>query len=372
MGKKILIVGCGFSGAVFARLAAEKGQKVKIIDKRDHIGGNSYSYKDKETGIEVHKYGPHIFHTNSDEIWAFINRFTEFNNFTLRTKAQTGGKLFTLPVNLMTINQYFNKTFSPSEAKFFIESLRIEYPKITNFEEYITSNLGVELYEAFYKNYTIKQWGLHPKELNISTAKRLPIRYYYDDNYFNDKYQGIPIDGYTKIFERILDHENIEVELNVDFNDIRDGWEKEHSTLIYTGSIDRYFDFQFGKLPYRTLEFKEIRGEEIQGNAIINYTDLSVPYTRITEHKWFTPEKKFESSVAHIEYSKQADSENNPFYPIRNQESDALYNKYNELADKEKKVIFLGRLAEFKYYDMHQVIASSIAKFNHYWSTTEK
>lgn len=372
MSEKILIVGCGFSGAVFARLAAEKGKKVKIIDKREHIGGNSYSYEDKETGIEVHKYGPHIFHTNSQEIWEFINRFSEFNNFTLRTKALTGGKLFTLPVNLMTINQFFNKTFSPTEAKKFIESLRIEYQEITNFEEFITSNLGTELYEAFYKNYTIKQWGLHPKDLNISTAKRLPIRYYYDDNYFNDKFQGIPVDGYTKIFERMLQHDNIEVQLNTDFFEIKDDWQNEYATLIYTGSIDRYFDFKFGKLPYRSLKFEEIRGEEIQGNAIINYTDLSVPYTRITEHKWFTPERQFDSSVAHIEYSLQADSENNPFYPIRNRESDALFNKYNEFADKEKNVIFLGRLAEFKYYDMHQVIASSIAKFKNYLKTSER
>jgi UDP-galactopyranose mutase len=361
--KKILIVGCGFSGVTFGRLAAEQGFNVTIIDKREHIGGNCFSYKDEETGIEIHKYGPHIFHTNSDEVWNFVNRFTTFNNFTLRTKAFSGNSIYTLPVNLMTINQFFKKTFTPAEAESFVSSLRVKHERINNFEEFVTSSIGVELYEAFYKYYTTKQWGVHPTEINVSTAKRLPIRFYYDDNYFNDKYQGIPEEGYTKIFERMLDMENIEVLLGTDFNDWKDKWRSKYNYLVFTGSIDYYYNYCFGKLPYRTLSFKEIRGKEIQGNAIINYTDMSVPHTRITEHKWFTPGKKFENSVAHMEFSAATDSTFEPYYPVRNKESDLLFSKYEQLCKEDKDVIFLGRLAEFKYYDMHQVIGSALAKY---------
>lgn len=361
--KKILVVGCGFSGVTFGRLAAEAGFDVTIIDKRDHIGGNCYSYKDEETGVEVHKYGPHIFHTNSDEVWNFVNRFGKFNDFTLRTKARTNGGIYTMPVNLMTINQFFKKTLSPAEAEIYIEGLRVKYDRITNFEEFVTSEIGVELYEGFYKYYTMKQWGVHPTELNVSTAKRLPIRLYYDDNYFNDKYQGIPEDGYTSIFERMLDMDNIKVLLGTDFNDWKDNWQSKYDYLVYTGSIDNYYDYCYGKLSYRTLTFKEIRDKDIQGNAIINYTDMNEPFTRITEHKWFTPGKKFDRSVAHMEFSAATDSSFEPYYPVRNAESDQLFSKYEGLSAEDKNVIFLGRLAEFKYYDMHQVIGSSLARF---------
>ncbi len=363
MSKKILIVGCGFSGATFGRMAAEAGYQVTIIDRRDHIGGNAYTYQDEETGIDVHKYGAHIFHTNDDKVWSFVNRFSKFNNYTNRVKAISNGRIYTMPVNLHTINQFFNKNFSPKEAEAFIESLRVPCSRITNFEEFVTSSIGVELYEAFYKYYSIKQWGVNPTEINVSTAKRLPIRFVYDDNYFSDKYQGIPVDGYTALFERMLDHPNIRVILKTEYAGLKDTWRQRYNTMVFTGTIDYYFDHCFGKLPYRTIRFEEIRDKEIQGNAVINYTDMSKPYTRIIEHKYFAPGKKYESSVGYVEYSEAADSSRDPYYPVRNEESDKIYAQYDKLAEDEKDVLFIGRLAEFKYYDMHQVIGAALAAF---------
>ena len=360
---KILIVGAGFSGAVFARLAADAGHNVSIIDRRNHIGGNCYSYSDKETGVEVHKYGPHIFHTNNKEIWGFINKYTEFNSYVNRVKAITNGSVYSLPINLGTINQYFGKTFNPAQAKKFIEKKRIKKTKINNLQDYVINSIGEDLYEAFYKNYSLKQWGVDPKEIALSTAKRLPIRYNYNDNYFNDRYQGIPKDGYTIIFNRLLESNNIKVLLGHDFTEYKANWRENFNFLVYSGSIDEYFNFECGELPYRTVSFKELRGREIQGNAVINYTDNSVDFTRIHEHKWFTPEKTFERSIAFKEYASSTTSKFNPYYPIRNEENDKIFLKYKSLSLNEQNVIFLGRLAEYKYYDMHQVIASSMQKF---------
>ncbi len=360
---KILIVGAGFSGAVFARLATDAGHSISIIDRRNHIGGNCYSYTDKETGVEVHKYGPHIFHTNDKKVWDFINRYTDFNRYINRVKAITNGSVYSLPINLGTINQYFGKTFNPDQAKNFIEKKRINKSNINNLQDYVINSIGEELYEAFYKKYSLKQWGVDPREIALSTGKRLPIRYNYNDNYFNDRYQGIPKDGYTVIFNRLLDSKNIKVMLGHDFNEYCYNWRENFDFLVYSGSIDEYFDFECGELPYRTVTFKEIRGREIQGNAVINYTDDSVDFTRIHEHKWFTPEKSFERSVAFKEYASSTTSKYNPYYPIRNKENDKIFSEYKSLSLKEKNVIFLGRLAEYKYYDMHQVIASSMHKF---------
>jgi UDP-galactopyranose mutase len=362
----LLIVGCGFGGATFARLAAESGKTVHMIDRRNHIGGNSYSFRDAESGVEVHKYGPHIFHTSAKDIWQFINRFTSFNTYVNRVKAISNGSVYTLPINLLTINQYFHKTFNPIEAEQFIESLRVKNPEVRNFEEYVISSIGIELYNAFFKYYTLKQWGVDPKEINISTAKRLPIRFTYDDNYFTDAYQGIPTEGYTKIFERMLDHPHIKIMLENDYSEHRENWRKSYKNLIFTGSLDEYFQHQYGPLPYRTVTFKEMRGIEIQGNAVINYTDLSVKHTRIHEHKWFQPELKVHSSIAFEEYSDFATSDAEPYYPVRNPLSDKLYDKYLDLCKLEEGVWFLGRLAEFRYYDMHQVIGSASAKFKEY------
>jgi UDP-galactopyranose mutase len=358
-----LIVGCGFAGATFARMVAENGYTSHIIDKRDHIGGNSYTYRDEEIQVEIHKYGPHIFHTSSKEIWDFMNRFTSFNNFVNRVKAITGGQVYSLPINLHTINQFFHRSLNPADAEKFIDRVRYKNLNVTNFEESLLSSIGQDLYEAFFKYYTLKQWGVDPKEIIVSTAKRLPIRFNYNDNYYDDTYQGIPIEGYTKIFKRMLNHSNIKVFLETDFDEYKNNWRQKYKNLVYTGSIDEYFSYRFGYLPYRSVLFDELRGTEIQGNAVINYTDMSVPYTRIHEHKWFTPDIKFEGSIAFKEYSESSDSRKNPFYPIRNNESDRLYNKYLNLTTEESGVIFIGRLAEFKYYDMHQVIGSAISKF---------
>ncbi|MFH0734351.1 MAG: UDP-galactopyranose mutase [bacterium] len=358
-----LIVGTGFAGATFARCAADAGYTALVIDKREHIAGNSFSYADKETGIEIHKYGPHIFHTNSKDIWDFINRFTTFNNYTHRVKAVFNNSIYGLPINLHTINQFFHKTFNPKEAQAFIEKIRIDKKEINNFEDFIVSSLGEELYIAFFRDYTIKQWGKDPKEISVSTAKRLPIRFYYDDNYFNDIYQGIPTEGYTQIFNRMLDHPNIKVKLNTSFDEYKTTWKDNYKKLVFTGSIDEYFNYEFGCLPYRTVRFREIRDTDIIGTAQLNFTDKSEKFTRISEHKWFTPYKIFSQSVAFEEYSDFTDSKNEPYYPIRDVQSEILFNKYNNLTKKEKDVIFIGRLAEFKYYDMHQVIGSAIAKF---------
>lgn len=357
-----LIVGVGFAGVTFARMAAESGYASHLIERRKHIGGNCFTYTDQESQVEVHKYGPHIFHTNSKEVWEFIRRFTEFNHFVNRVKAVTNGKVFSLPISLLTINQFFGKHFNPAEAREFIKSLQINIPDVKNFEDWVLSSVGKELYEAFFKQYSIKQWGVDPKEISSSTAKRVPIRFTYDDNYYDDLYQGIPLEGYTKIFERMLDHPNIKVLLETSFDEYKTNWRQNYKKLIFTGSIDEYFDFCYGYLPYRTVIFKELRGTEIQGNAVINYTDLTVPYTRIHEHKWFTPEKKFDKSIAFEEYSQSTTSDSDPYYPFRNEKSTILYQKYADLSKIENDVIFIGRLAEFRYYDMHQVIASAMSK----------
>jgi UDP-galactopyranose mutase len=360
---KILIVGAGFAGSVFGRLGAEAGHSVTIIDRRSHIGGNAYSYKDERSGIEVHKYGPHIFNTNSDRLWLFVNRFSKFNSYVNRVRAITNGVVYSLPINLGTINQFFSSAMGPEEAEAFIRARRIKKETVTNFEEHVLNSIGEELYEAFYKHYSIKQWGINPREIPVSTAKRLPIRFNYNDNYFDSVYQGIPVDGYTELFRRMLDHENIAIRLSTDFAEYRTNWRNNFSTLIFSGSIDDYFGYQFGELPYRTVRFEEIRGKEIQGNAVINYTDNSVDFTRIHEHKWFTPEKSFKESIGFREYSSATTSKKFPYYPIRNDLSTSIFEKYKALAREEPDVLFLGRLAEYRYYNMDQVIASAISKF---------
>ena len=358
-----LIIGSGFAGATFANLAAERGYTVRLVDKRTHIGGNCYTYKDEISQVEVHKYGPHIFHTNSSKVWSYVNRFSKFNNYVNRVKARTQNQVFGLPINLHTINQFFRKDFSPEAARKHIDSIRLIAIKPTNFEEFVLHHLGSELYEAFYKYYTIKHWGVHPTKIPTSTAKRLPIRYNYNDNYFNDQFQGIPVNGYTELIQRMIDHKNIQLSLGEDFETYRGAWNLNFKHLVFTGSIDNYFNYNKGFLPYRTLRFETIRGENIIGNAVMNYTDMSESFTRIHEHKWFTPERKFENSIAFKEYPSNTDSRNNPIYPIRNPSSETMYKAYLQQAKEEKNVTFVGRLAEFRYYDMHQVIAASMVKF---------
>ena len=263
----------------------------------------------------------------------------------------------------MSVLQFFGKDFTPEQAEKHIDSIRIKDIKPNNFEEFVLHNLGQELYEAFYKNYTIKHWGVQPNKIPVSTAKRLPIRFNYNDNYFKDKFQGIPIEGYTTLVQRMIDHQNIQLSLGEDFEDYRASWRQSFSHLVFTGSIDNYFNYNSGYLPYRTLRFEAIRGKNIIGNAVMNYTDMSETFTRIHEHKWFTPERKFEKSIAFKEYPSNTDSRKNPIYPIRNIDSEAMYKAYAQQAEQEENVTFVGRLAEFRYYDMHQVIAASMTKF---------
>jgi UDP-galactopyranose mutase len=357
---KILVVGAGFAGSTFARLAANDRIDVHVIDTHDHVGGNSYSFEDSRSGVEIHKYGPHIFHTDDENVYQFITQFTAFNNYVNRVKAKSKGRIYSLPINLHTINQFFDKSFSPQEAEKFMEEKKTKIDQVTNFEEFVLSSLGRELFEAFFRDYTIKQWEKDPKDIPLSTAKRLPIRYNYNDNYFDDKYQGIPVDGYGKMFEKILDHEKIKISLNTSFDEYKYSWQENYDYIVFTGSVDEFFDYQYGYLPYRTVRFEEIRGAEIQGNAVINYTDMSEKFTRIHEHKYFTPDKTFKESVAFKEYSEASDSKNRPYYPVETPESISMIEKYRELAKKESNVIFIGRLAEFKYYNMDQVIKSSM------------
>ncbi|MGH8035350.1 MAG: UDP-galactopyranose/dTDP-fucopyranose mutase family protein, partial [Lysobacterales bacterium] len=284
----IAIVGAGFSGAVIARELAEAGYHLEVFESRPHVAGNCYTERDADTGVMVHKYGPHIFHTDNERVWQYLNRFTRFMPYTNRVKTTARGRVFTLPINLLTINQFFGKTFSPPEARAFIEQqadLTIEEPQ--NFEEQALRFVGKELYEAFFKSYTLKQWGCHPSQLPASILKRLPVRFNYDDNYFSHPHQGMPEQGYTTIVEQILQHANIDVHLGTPFERAH---RARYEHVFYSGAIDAWFDYQSGRLGYRTLDFREIRAEgDFQGCAVMNYADEAVPYTRISEHKHFSP-----------------------------------------------------------------------------------
>ena len=294
--KKIAIVGAGFSGAVIARELAEAGIETDVFDGRSHVAGNCHTERDTGTGVMVHKYGPHIFHTDNDRVWQYLNRYTRFMPYTNRVKTTARGQVFSLPINLHTINQFFGQTFSPGEARAFIEQqadLSIEEPE--NFEEQALRFVGKDLYETFFKGYTLKQWGCSPTLLPASILKRLPVRFTYDDNYFFHKHQGMPEQGYTAIVEQILDHGNITVHLDTLFNRSQ---APEYRHIFYSGAIDAWFDYELGRLGYRTLDFEEIRAEgDYQGCAVMNYGDEAVPYTRISEHKYFSPWESHEKTI---------------------------------------------------------------------------
>lgn len=357
--KKILIVGAGFSGAVIGRLLAEDGFDVHIIDERSHIAGNCYSERDKETGVMVHTYGPHIFHTDNEEVWDFLNQHAEMMPYVNRVKTTVAGQVFSLPINLHTINQFFHKTFSPDEAKAFIKTKgdsSIDEPQ--SFEEQALKFVGKELYEAFFKGYTLKQWGLHPSELPASILKRLPVRFNYDDNYFSHKFQGMPKDGYTVIVDSIMDHKNITVSLNTKFD--KTDLEK-YRHIFYSGPLDAYFDYQHGRLAYRTLDFEKFTYQgDYQGTAVMNYGEESVPYTRITEHKYFAPWESHEGSVMYKEFSRLCTEKDLPYYPIRLVGEMTQLEEYVDLAEQEKNVTFVGRLGTYRYLDMDVTIAEAL------------
>jgi UDP-galactopyranose mutase len=353
-----LIVGAGFYGSICAYELTKKGFKVCVIDNRNHIAGNCYT--ENKDGINIHQYGAHIFHTSNEEVWKWINQFAEFNNYINSPVANYKGELFSLPFNMWTFSKMWN-IITPQEANDIIEkqSKCISEPK--NLEEQAIKLVGKDIYEKLIKGYTEKQWRKPCNELPKEIIKRLPIRFTFNNNYFNDKYQGIPIGGYTQIFEKLL--EGIDIKLNTDyFKDIL----PEHNKVIYTGPIDKFYNYKFGELEYKTTKFEHQKLDihNFQGSAVVNYTDIEIPYTRIIEHKHFefgTTDRTWITYEYPVEYNAKTTE---PYYPVNDLENNEKYNLYKSLADSEKNVIFGGRLAEYKYYDMHQVIASALKKVN--------
>ena len=366
--KNILIVGAGFSGVVIARQLAEQGHHIRIIDQRDHIGGTSYDARDPQTDVMVHVYGPHIFHTDNETVWNYVTQHAEMMPYVNRVKATVNGQVFSLPINLHTINQFFAKTCSPDEARALIaekgDSSILE-PK--TFEEQALRFIGKELYEAFFKGYTIKQWGMEPSQLPASILKRLPVRFNYDDNYFNHRFQGMPKLGYTKMIESIANHENITIELQQSFNAEE---REQYDHVFYSGPLDAFYSYQYGRLGYRTLDFEKFTWQgDYQGCAVMNYCSLDVPYTRITEHKYFSPWESHEGSVCYKEYSRECGEKDIPYYPIRQMGEMALLDKYLSLAENEKNMTFVGRLGTYRYLDMDVTIAEALNTADKYLSS---
>lgn len=362
-----IIVGSGFLGSVLAeRIAAVLDQPVLVIEKRNHTGGNCHSEIDSETQIETHSYGTHIFHTSNKKVWDYINQFTSFNSYRHQVLASYKEKIYQLPINLETINSFFNVNLRPYEVDDFLASKRIATGTASpNFEEKAISLIGKELYEAFIKGYTLKQWQMAPAELPGSVFSRLPFRKNYDENYFYDTWQGIPTDGYHSIFRKLLSNSKIRVMLDTDYFEIKERLNPK-ATLIYSGPIDRFFDYKYGKLTWRTLQFEKeiIPVEDYQGNAVINYPDIEIPYTRIHEPRHLHPERNYtdKKTVIFKEYSL-ADTGDNPYYPIPSEKNNALYKLYKDEADQLQNVFISGRLGDYKYYDMHQTIDRALEIF---------
>jgi UDP-galactopyranose mutase len=357
-----LIVGAGLYGSVFARIATDKGKKCLVIDRRNHIAGNCYTRKCED--INIHEYGPHIFHTSDFEVWNFVNRYCSFNNYINQPIANYKGEIYNLPFNMNTFSKLFNVS-TPVEAKKIIESqidiYGSECPK--NLEEQAISLVGIDIYEKLVKGYTEKQWGRKATEIPAFIIKRLPVRYTYNNNYFNDTYQGVPVLGYTYLFDRLLN--GIEVECGVDFLESKEHFLSLARTIIFTGCIDEYYDYKFGKLEYRSLKFEHeiLNIENFQGNAVVNYTDLETPFTRIVEHKHFEFGTS-KSTVITREYSENHTNKNEPYYPVNDDKNNKVYDMYRSLASNENNIVFGGRLAEYKYYDMDKIVRCAIDKAN--------
>ncbi len=356
-----LIVGAGLYGAVCAHELTKKGKKVLVIDKRNHIAGNVYTENVED--INVHKYGAHIFHTSDKEIWNYVNQFAEFNNYINSPVARYKNELYNLPFNMNTFTKLWPDVFTPEDAQKRIEEEKkeshVENPK--NLEEQAISLIGKTIFEKLVKGYTEKQWGKRCEELPAFIIKRLPVRFTFDNNYFNDRYQGIPIGGYTKMVEKML--EGSEVVLNCDFFDKKEELLAQCDKVIYTGPIDKYFDYCYGPLEYRSVRFETevLDKPSFQGNAVVNYTEYEVPYTRIIEHKFFEFGTQPKTIISK-EYSSAWNVNEEPYYPINDEKNTALYEKYKALADKEKNVVFGGRLGQYKYYDMHNVVKVALEK----------
>ena len=356
---RILIVGAGFSGAVIARELAEAGYPVTVVDQRSHPAGNCHTERDADSGVMVHVYGPHIFHTDDEEVWDYVNRFSNFQPYVNRVKTTVDGRVYSLPINLHTINQFFGMTMRPDEARELIESQAVtENDEPRTFEEQGLRFVGPELYKAFFHGYTKKQWGCHPSELPASILKRLPVRFNYNDNYFFHRFQGMPEHGYTALVAGILDHPNIEVRLNTPFERTMAG---HYDHVFYSGPLDGYFDYREGRLGYRTLDFERFTYDgDYQGCAVMNYGDESVPYTRITEHKHFSPWEQHQGSVCYKEYSRPCGPDDIPYYPIRLVDEKAMLARYVDKAKGARGVTFVGRLGTYRYLDMDVTIREAL------------
>lgn len=384
----LVVVGAGLFGLTVAQQAAEKaGARVEIIDVRNHIGGNAYSYFDERTGIEIHKYGAHLFHTSNKRVWDYVNRFTSFTNYVHRVYATHDGEVYPLPINLGTINQFFHAHYTPEEAKALIESQAGELAgkDPQNLNDKGISLIGRPLYEAFIKNYTAKQWQTDPSELPAGIIKRLPVRFNYNNRYFKDTWEGLPKDGYTAWMQRMIDNPLIHVSLGVDFFDESQPFNKRSLAqagipVVYTGPVDRYFDYKLGELKWRTVDFKEVRYSEGDhfGCPVMNYSDSDVPFTRAIEFKNFNPERqevddsasfvpgktvKACETVVWQEYSRSATRDDEPYYPVNTDADKALYARYAELAAQEPRTVFGGRLGTYSYYDMHNVIDMALRAY---------
>ncbi len=372
MDADLVVVGSGFFGLTVAeRIAEEYGRKVLVIDRRSHIGGNAYSEAEPTTGIEVHRYGAHLFHTSNERVWEYVNRFTAFTNYVHRVYTTHKGEVFPMPINLGTINQFFRSAYGPDQARELIREQAAELGGKTpaNLDEQGVNLIGRPLYEAFIRNYTAKQWQTDPTELPASIISRLPVRYTYDNRYFNDTHEGLPVDGYTAWLERMADHPNIEVRLGVDFFDASQPVNKVNVVgnvpVVYTGPVDRYFDYAEGDLSWRTIDLEEevLPIGDFQGTSVMNYADPDVPYTRIHEFRHFHPERDYptDKTVIMREYSRFAERSDEPYYPINTGEDRERLLKYRDLAAQEKDVLFGGRLGTYKYLDMHMAIGSALS-----------
>ncbi|UOQ89828.1 UDP-galactopyranose mutase [Agromyces endophyticus] len=370
----LVVVGSGFFGLTIAERAAnEFGLRVQVIDRRDHIGGNAYSEDDPTTGIEVHRYGAHLFHTSNEKVWEYVNRFTKFTNYVHKVYTNHNGVVYPLPVNLGTINQFFGAAYSPDEARALIASQAGEFDtkSAANLEEKAISLIGRPLYEAFIRDYTAKQWQTDPTELPAEVISRLPVRYNYDNRYFNDTHEGLPVDGYTAWIERMADHPKIDVQLSTDFFDASQPINKSavvgNVPVVYTGPVDRYFDSSAGHLSWRTLDFERevVPVGDFQGTSVMNYADASVPYTRIHEFRHFHPEREYtaDQTIIMREFSRFAEHGDEPYYPVNTPEDRAALLAYRDLQDGEPDVYFGGRLGTYQYLDMHMAIGSALSMF---------
>jgi UDP-galactopyranose mutase len=374
MNPDLVIVGAGFFGLTVAeRVATELGRRVLIVERRGHIGGNAYSEAEPTTGIEVHRYGAHLFHTSNPNVWKYVTRFTEFTDYTHRVYTNVGGEVFPMPINLGTINQFFRAAYSPDAARALVAEQADEIrDEPSNLEQKAISLIGRPLYEAFIRGYTAKQWQTDPRELPAEIISRLPVRYSYDNRYFNDTHEGLPVDGYTAWLERMADHPLIEVRLDTDFFDTSQAVNKSsvvgHVPVLYTGPVDRYFAYMHGRLAWRTLDFEEevLEVGDFQGTSVMNYADESVPYTRIHEFRHFHPERDYprDRTVIMREFSRFATAEDEPYYPVNTPEDRARLLRYREEMAKEPQVFFGGRLGTYQYLDMHMAIGAALSTYS--------